>query len=320
VSTLATIGRHLGAAGRAAALWLLSRALMIVNFVRRNLKWRRAKAIWRITRSAIARYNRDDGAAIAGYIAFSAFLAVFPFAIFATALAGSFVDPADSEAMLGALFRLAPDHVAQTLEPVVMSVTQGQGDRLLTVSAIGALWVASNAIEAIRVAFDRAYGSEKPRHFVVRRIVALGFVVLATVTFGLLAFLVIGAPLALSLAESYLGVSAPFGVGALRYMLGLWILSVLLFEMHLLLPARRPPRRRLFPGIATSVALWAAGAYAFSIYLASAPSYSITYGALAGVIVTLLFFYLTGAAILFGAQINAVLLQFRHPAPRDNLP
>lgn len=302
------------------AAWLFMQAVTFVQFVRRNLKWRRAKAIWRITRSAINRYNRDDGAAMAGYIAFSAFLAVFPFAIFATALAGSFVDPAESEAVIDALFRMAPDHVAQTLAPVVASVTQGQGDRLLTISAVGALWVASNAIEAIRVGFDRAYASEQPRHFIMRRIVALGFVVLATATFGILGFLVVGAPLALSLAEGYLGFGAPFGVGLLRYVLGLSMLAVLLYEMHLLLPSRRPPRRRLWPGIATSVALWALGAYGFSIYLASAPSYSITYGALAGVIVTLLFFYLTGAAILFGAQINAVLLQFRHRTPRDSLP
>jgi membrane protein len=288
--------------------------------VGRNLKWRRAKAIWRITRSATNRYNRDDGAAMAGYIAFSAFLAVFPFAIFATALAGSFVDPAESQAVMDALFRLAPDHVAQTLEPVVRSVTQGQGDRLLTVSAVGALWVASNAIEAIRAGFDRAYGTGTPRHFVLRRIVALGFVVLTTVTFGVLGFLVVGAPLALAMTERYLGFGAPFGVGVLRYVIGLWMLGVLLYQMHLLLPTRRPPRRRLWPGIATSVALWALGAYGFSLYLSAAPAYSITYGALAGVIVTLLFFYLTGAAILFGAQINAVLLQFRHPAPRDSLP
>lgn len=316
----ATIARTLGTVAKAVLDRLIAMLLGLFAFVRRNLKWRRAKAIWRITNSAITRYNRDDGAAMAGYIAFSAFLAVFPFAIFATALAGSFVDPAESEAVIDALFRMAPDHVAQTLEPVVMSVTQGQGDRLLTISAVGALWVASNAIEAIRAGFDRAYAGGPPRHFVVRRIVALGFVVLATVTFGVLGFLVIGAPLALALTESYLGFRAPFGVGVLRYLLGLWMLGVLLFQMHLLLPTRRPPRRRLFPGIATSIALWALGAYAFSLYLAAAPSYSITYGALAGVIVTLLFFYLTGAAILFGAQINAVLLQFRHPAPRDSLP
>jgi membrane protein len=74
------------------------------------------------------------------------------------------------------------------------------------------------------------------------------------------------------------------------------------------------------PGIATSMVLWMLGAYGFSLYLAAAPSYSITYGTLAGVIVTLLFFYLTGMAILLGAQVNAVLMTFRRPSAADRAP
>ena len=53
-----------------------------------------------------------------------------------------------------------------------------------------------------------------------------------------------------------------------------------------------------------------------SVYLAFAPSYAVTYGALAGVIVTLLFFYLTGAAIIFGAEVNAVVNKGRRGATR----
>ena len=67
------------------------------------------------------------------------------------------------------------------------------------------------------------------------------------------------------------------------------------------------------PGIAVSMLVWVLGAFAFAQYLAAAPSYSITYGTLAGVIVTLLFFYLTAVAILFGAQVNAVLMRIRRP-------
>ena len=54
-----------------------------------------------------------------------------------------------------------------------------------------------------------------------------------------------------------------------------------------------------------------AGAFGFSVYLAYAPDYAVTYGAFAGVIVTLLFFYLTGAAVIFGAEVNAALMAFR---------
>ena len=307
----------IGRVSLAIARWLATGFVAFLVFLGRNLRLRRLRAFLRIATSAYRRYVRADSDAMAGYIAYSAFLSVFPFAIFATALAGSFVNPEESDAIVEALFDLTPEHVAQTLEPVVESVTHGQGNQIVTVSGLGALWVASNAIEAIRVGFDRAYAAQRVRHYVVRRLIAAGFVLVATLTFGLLGFLVIAAPLALTLAEQTLGFSTPIGVGVLRYALGLGMLAMFLFQLHLLLPTRRPPRTRLWPGIATSVALWTVGAYAFSSYLAAVPSYSITYGTLAGVIVTLLFFYLTGAAILFGAQVNAVLMQFRHPALRD---
>lgn len=300
-----------------AALWRLLRGLGL--WVRRNLYWRRVKALWRIGRSAVHRYWRDDGDALAGYVAYSAFLAMFPFAIFATALAGTLVTTGDIDRAVDALFDLAPSHIAQTLEPVVRSVALDNGRALVTTSALLAMWVASNAVEALRVAFDRAYRPERERGFALRRARALAFVVLASLTFLLLGLLIVFAPVGLQIAERMLGFSTPFGLGLLRYGIGLAAFALFLFQMHLFLPSRRPPRRRLWPGVWVTVALWTLGAWAFTTYLGYAPSYSITYGAFAGVIVTLLFFYLTGAAIILGAEVNAVLMAFRHPTRADSL-
>lgn len=287
---------------------------------RRRAPWRRVRAVGRIGRSALRRFWRDDGDALAGYIAYSTFLSIFPFAIFATALVGRFVGPEDSDRLIDALFELAPEHIAQTLSPAIHGVTAGAQQGLLTLSGLGALWVASNAVEAIRVAFDRAYGVTRPRGFLSRRARSLGFVVLATATFTLLGLLVIVAPLAIALVERYLDVRIPFGLGVARHGLGLAVLLFFLFQINLLLPSQRPPRRRIWPGILVSATLWTLGAVGFSIYLAYAPSYTVTYGAFAGVIVTLLFFYLTGAAIIIGAEVNAALMAFRRPTARDDAP
>lgn len=268
----------------------------------------------------LRRFDRHDGGAMAGYIAYASFLAIFPFAIFATALAGYIIGGDEADRVQRALFEMAPPHIAQTLSPVIRGVTSGARDGVLTVSALGALWAASNAVEAIRVAFDRAYDVRRPRGFLSRRARGLGFVVLATGTFTLLGLLIIVAPLALSLVETYLDVRIPMGLALLRYGLGLAILLFFLFQINLLLPSRRPPRRRLWPGIYVSAAMWTIGAVAFSVYLSYAPSYTVTYGAFAGVIVTLLFFYLTGAAIIIGAEVNATLMAFRRPTAQDRAP
>lgn len=271
---------------------------------------RRVGALRRIAAAALTRYWDDDGDAMAGYVAYSGFLAIFPFAIFATAVLGAVVTDAQREAWIDALFELAPEHVALTLEPVIDNVTRDRGGTVITLSALGALWAASNAVEALRVAFDRAYRAPTPRGFLARRALALAFVLLGVATFALLGALIIAAPLALALLEARLGVETPYGVDLARYGVGLAVFLAYLALMHRVLPSRPPPARTILPGIVVSAALWALGATAFSVYLGFAPSFSITYGTFAGVIVTLLFFYLTGAAIILGAEVNAALIAF----------
>jgi membrane protein len=264
-----------------------------------------------------AGFNRNDGAAMAGYIAYAGFLSIFPFAIFATAVAGQILGRGDSAAMVGALFDLAPDHVARTLEPVIEGVISGARQDLLTVSGVGALWVASNAVEAFRTAFDRAYRCRRLRPFLWRRLRAMAFVAGAALTLALLALLIIVAPLALRLAEARIGFSASWALDVVRYGLGLLVAAVFLFQMNLALPSNRPPVRRLAPGVALSTLLLLLGASGFSLYMAYAPDYTLTYGALAGVIVTLLFFYVGGVAIILGAELNACLLRLRPPRTQD---
>ena len=273
--------------------------------------WRRTWAAMRILRSAYRRFDRDDGTAMAGYIAYSVFLSLFPFLIFMTALAGVVIGQAEAREVLDALFALAPDHIAQTLAPVVSDVIGQSRGGVLTFSALGAIWIASNAAEALRVAFDRAYDSEAPASFLRRRGVAILFVFIAALIFAALGLVIIVAPLAIRLAETYLGFAAPGWVNFARYALGLTVFTIFLLALNRWLPSRAPKWKLLIPGALVSTFLWIVGAAGFSVYLAYAPDYTVTYGAFAGVIVTLLFFYLTGAAVIFGAEVNAALMAYR---------
>ena len=85
-----------------------------------------------------------------------------------------------------------------------------------------------------------------------------------------------------------------------------------LLVMHRVLPGRHVKSSRLWPGVIVTTVLWVAAASVFSIYLSYTPSYTVTYGTLAGVIITLMFFYLTGLTIIFGAEVNAALNQIGH--------
>lgn len=267
--------------------------------------------IGRFSWRAYDRFERHDGLAMAGYVAYAAFLSLFPFMIFFFSLAGLLLGPEDSRAAFDALFELAPEHIAKTLLPVLDEVLGQRRGGLVTISALGGVWVASNAIEAVRTAFDRAYESSQPRDFFRRRLIALGFVLIGALVFTVLGLLIIFAPLAFVLARRYLGVEVPIGIDYLRYGLGLVTFAGFLFMLNRILPSRSPKTRDVWPGIIVTTALWVAGASAFSVYLAFAPSYTLTYGAFAGVIVTLLFFYVSAAVLIFGAEVNATLMARR---------
>jgi membrane protein len=126
-------------------------------------RWTRYKA-WPFLLAVGNRFIEDEGWVLSGHLAFSGMMALVPFLIFATALTGYVIGPEGGQAVLQQLFLTVPDYVARTLEPVVVEVAGKSRGGLLTASAFGAMWAASNGVEALRVGFDRAYDVEAYRH------------------------------------------------------------------------------------------------------------------------------------------------------------
>ncbi len=261
--------------------------------------------IWRV----IERFNRNDGSAMAGYIAFSGLLSIFPFLIFAATLIGMLVGNGRSEGIIDALFQIAPQHVARTLEPVVEEVLSKQSSEILTLSAVFAIWVASNAVEAFRIAFDRAYGVKDPRSFFENRAMAIAIVFLGAIVAALLGVSILFSPIIQQLIERFAQMPVPAIAGYIAYGFGILVFMGFVMLMHLWLPGQRLGDTPRWPGVLVTTVIWLAAAGAFTLYLSFTPSYTVTYGTLAGVIITLLFFYLTGATIIFGAELNAELGQ-----------
>lgn len=253
------------------------------------------------------RFVDDEGWVLSGHLAFSGMLALIPFLIFATALTGLVIGPEGGQNVLDQLFYAVPDYVAKTLEPVVLEVSSQPPGGLLTVSAFGAIYAASNGIEALRVGFDRAYDVEAYRHIAWSWLISIGIVIVGFGLFILLAMLFILAPIVFSLFESWSGTDIPREADLIRYGIGFTVLALTLWSMHWILPSRRMRGLRIWPGILASMAMWTAAASIFSLYLSYTPYYTLTYGTLAGVVIALLFMYFSGAIVMLGAEINAIL-------------
>ena len=267
------------------------------------------RACWPFLATVVRRFNRDQGGVLSGNIAYSLMLALVPFLIFATALTGFFIGQQGAEAALASLFATVPEHVAKTLEPVLLEVIGKRRGGVLTLSALAAIWAASNGVEAVRIGLDRAYDVDASRHVALSRVFSIAIVLIGFAVFVLLAVLIIFAPLVFALIEQWTTIRIPIQADLIRYLIAMFLLGTALWAMHRLLPSRPMAGLRLWPGVVASVLIWGAAATLLSVYLAFAPSYAVTYGTLAGVIVTLLFFYLTGLALIFGAEVNATINQ-----------
>ena len=192
-----------------------------------------------------------------------------------------------------------------------------QSGEVLTLSALFAIWVASNAVEAFRIAFDRAYAVPDPRGFIENRALAILLVFLGAIVAALLGVSILFSPLILRFAQQVLLMPVPAVASYSTYLIGVLVFIGFVLVMHRTLPGRRMKSMRLWPGVLVTTVLWVL-ASGFSIYLSFTPSYTVIYGTLAGVIITLMFFYLTGATIIYGAEVNAALNRIGASAARGD--
>jgi len=256
-----------------------------------------------------------EGFELAGYLAFTALFSLFPFLIFLAALAGFLGDAEAANAFIDFLFEFTPADVAETLAPAVRNVMESRRGDLMTVGIVVALWTSSAGIEALRVVLDRAYGVRENRSLVVLRLQSIGLVIIASFAFFVASITVIAGPLIWEFIDRLFGLGTNVRLMwiAARYIIGIMTLFGVLLAMHRWLPPRRFPWRDLAPGVVVTLILWVLISSGLSFYLGRLGDWSATYGALGGVVITLMFLYLVAIAFILGAELNAFIWRRRHP-------
>ena len=253
------------------------------------------------------RMSDEDGFMVAGYMSFIAIVAIFPFLIFLAATSSFLGSEDDLHRIMDLMFETVPDEVASALEPAIAEVVIGQQTGFLTFGILATLWAASNGVEAVRLAFNRAYRVEKLRPFWYRRLQNFVFVALLALMVPLMSFLIVLAPLlwrALSLWVD-LGFTFQLFFTFVRYGIAVLALVVTLTAMHRFLPNNGHRLKTIMPGVLLTLALFIAAGTGFSWYLAHFADYSVTYGSLASIVIALLFFYMTSVIVVLGAYVNA---------------
>jgi membrane protein len=244
---------------------------------------------------------------LASGVAFWALLSLFPALLALIALYGLIADPQDVTKQVGnALGTLSPETrtvITDQLRSIASTNDQSLGIGLI-VSVALALWSASSGLQNLMQAITTAYEQKETRGFIKLRATALGLT-LGGILFAIVMIGVIGIVPALIdsfVPDGPLKVVAYVGEAVVFFLLVVSVLTVL----YRFAPANKPTGLRwASPGAIIAALLWVVGTAGFAVYVHLSDSYANTYGALAGVVIFMLWLYLTSFAVLLGALINA---------------
>jgi membrane protein len=257
---------------------------------------------------------RDDALGLAAQLAYYFFLALFPALLCLMALASLFPIENLTDEVVNRLAPVAPAAVVEIVRGLLLSIAAGGGGELFSLGLLGAIWSSSAAIVSVIGAMNRAYDIDETRPWWKVRLTAIAL------TIGLAAFILLSFTLVVAGPEIAEGIARRFGLaGAFvwTWNIGQWFVILFLVSLgigmiYYFAPDAEQDWVWITPGSLLATLLWVAGSLGFRLYVVNFGDYETSYGAIGGIIVLLLWFYLSGLAIIIGAEMNA---EIEHASP-----
>jgi membrane protein len=269
-----------------------------------DIPWRGWK---QIIKRSWAENSADNMPIIAGGVAFFGFLSIFPALIALISLYGLVATPETVARQVEELSAQLPESAANLIATQLNDIVTNDGGALtfgLVVSILGALWTASGGIGNLITAVNIAYDEVEARGFVKLKLISLALT-LGAIAFVLVAFGLVAVVPAV-IAALPLGVVGTVLAEVARWALLLAVFAGSLAVLYRVAPDRDAPQLRWVSlGSVIVTVVWALVSVAFALYVNKFGSYDKTYGAIAGVIVLMLWLYLTCYLVLLGAEINS---------------
>lgn len=247
---------------------------------------------------------------LSAQVAFYFLLSLFPFLIFAMTLLGFYVSTEDVLRLLG---QYVPADSMPLIEKNLRSVLEVDRGGLLSIGILATVWSSSSATNSLIRSLNQAYDVEEDRPFWKARGTAI-LLTIALIVVLLVALIlpVFGKAISVflfslfGLTEAFLSVWS-----VLRWLLSFFVIVSVLIFLYYFAPNKRLGMKEIFVGALFATISWQLVSLAFSFFVSQFGNYSATYGSLAGVIILMLWFYLTGMIMLVGGEINATLHYLR---------
>ena len=254
----------------------------------------------------------DDMMTYAAALAFRVLLALFPFVIFLLTLLGALGRTEFFDWLLGQAQTALPAQAASLIEGVINEIRGQPRGGLLSFSILFALWAASAGMRSLMNALNAAYDVAESRPAWKRYLLSILYTIgLAILLIAVMALMVLG-PNVMQWLAGQIGLSQ---VVATLWTWLRWPVMVLLVLLSFAIMFKAAPNidqpfRFVTPGSVISVVVWILASLGFSYYVANFGNYGATYGSLGGIVILLLYIFISAAVLLFGAEINATI----HPA------
>lgn len=275
---------------------------------------------WReILRRTIRELMADDCLNLAAQLAYYFFLALFPALLFLVALISFIPISGLLDTITGTLARVAPGEVITIIKDQILNIAHAENGGLLTLGMLGTIWSTSSGVTAIISTLNQAYDIQEGRPWWKVKAVALGLTI-ALASFIVISFvLVVAGPV---LAEHvavwfHLGKTFEWTWKIVQWPVVFALVSLAMAMIYYYAPDAEQDWIWITPGSIIATALWLAISLGFKFYVTQFGAYNATYGTIGGVIVLMLWFYVSSLAVLFGAELNA---EIEHASPYGKAP
>ncbi|MEH6500312.1 MAG: YihY/virulence factor BrkB family protein [Pseudoalteromonas distincta] len=268
----------------------------------------RGVSTWTLIKRSFSEFDDNDMSTYAAALAFRALLSLFPFLLFLTATLSFFNVPEFFNWLRDQAAIAFPPMVMEMIDPVLDQL-QDENSTILSISIIMAIWVSSTGMRSLMNAMNNAYNVQESRPAWKLFPLSIGF----TLGMGLLlmlaaGFMVIG-PAAAEWLANQLGMKDLWTSlwGWLRWPFVVVILMFVVAMIYYLTPDVEQEFRFITPGSVIAVVVWIGASIGFGIFARNFGNFQLFYGGIGAVIILLLYFYVSAAVMLYGAQLNAVV-------------
>ncbi|NJP37322.1 YihY/virulence factor BrkB family protein [Alkalicoccus luteus] len=251
-------------------------------------------------------WSRDDVPLLAAAQAYYYVLSVIPLMILLLAVLPYF--QLDPDQVLSYAEEFLPEAAVDVFEDTIVDAVSEPNGGLLTVGILGTIWSASNGMNAFIQAINTAFNVTKKRSFLKHRGLSILLTLLLLLSLITTLFLPIFGEAILDAVQQVVNMppQAEMLIQAGRWIVAILVVITILTALYTVAPNMKIPFKSVIPGAVAATIGWMAASYGFSIYISNFGNFSATYGSLGGMIILMLWMFLTGIILLIGAEINAI--------------